>query len=267
MKKNQDYVLGTDRLELDRLRLQHDLWKDQLHRLWDKSNFKKNKLILELGCGPGFTTSDLSRYVNEKSQITAVDISNDFLNYLRSQNLKNVEIAQSNIESLNLDQKKFDAAFCRWLMIFIPDVDKAIQKISEHLVSGAVFSMQEYIDYNSFSIYPDHPIMKKVVEAIFKSWMDQGGFPDQGRQLPQILEKNGFDVLEIEPIGRVCRPHEPLWQWPETFFKSFIPRLVAGNYLTAEDETQFFKIWNSLEKTKGSFCLTPTVVNIISKKR
>ena len=29
-----------------------------------------------------------------------------------------------------------------------------------------------------------------------------------------------FEVLEIEPIARVCRPQDPLWQWPETFFQS-----------------------------------------------
>ncbi len=38
MSQEKPYVLGTDQVELDRLKLQHDLWKDHLIRLWKKSN-------------------------------------------------------------------------------------------------------------------------------------------------------------------------------------------------------------------------------------
>ncbi len=235
-------------------------------RLWKKSNLNPGQSVLELGCGPGFTTEDLSTYLHHKSHITAVDISDNFLSYLKSKNISQVTTHKSFIESLSLSKKDFDFAFCRWLMIFIPDIEAAIAKIAEHLKLGATFAIQEYISYDSFSIAPDAAIMKKVVDAIFKSWMDQGGFPNQGRRLPMALEKNGFSVLEIEPIARTCRPHEPLWQWPETFFQSFIPRLVQTRYLTRADENEFFKTWEALKTTQGAFCITPTVVNIIAKK-
>ena len=267
MPTEKDYVLGADQTELQRLKLQHDLWKDHLIRLWKKANFLPGHSVLELGCGPGYTTEDLSEFLKNNSQITAVDISDHFLNYLKNKNVPGVTTHKSFIENLNLKKKDFDAAFCRWLMIFVPDIDVAITKISEHLKPGAIFALQEYISYDSFSIGPDAPIMKKVVDAIFKSWMDQGGNPNQGRKLPLALEKLGFDVIEIEPIARVSRPHEPLWQWPETFFHSFIPRLVQTGYLTTYDQTEFFAVWEDLKKTKGAFCVAPTVVNIIAKKR
>lgn len=267
MSESKDYVLGTDQTELQRLKLQHDLWKDHLIRLWKKAGLTAGQSVLELGCGPGFTTEDLSSYQHFKSSITAVDISEIFLSYLKKKNIPQVTTHKSSIESLALSKKDFDFAFCRWLMIFIPDIHVAISKIGEHLKPGATFAIQEYISYDSFSIAPDAAIMKKVVDAIFKSWMDQGGFPNQGRRLPMALEKNGFAVLEIEPIARACRPHEPLWQWPETFFYSFIPRLVQTGYLTAADQTEFFGTWEALKTTQGAFCVTPTVVNIVAKKR
>lgn len=267
MSNESDYILGTDQTELQRLKLQHDLWKDHLVRLWDKSNLQQAHSVLELGCGPGFTTEDLSKYLNHKSKITAVDISGSFLSYLDSRKIPGVKTHNSFIEKLSLDKKDFDFAFCRWLMIFVPDINKAVHQIHQHLKPGAIFALQEYISYDSFSIAPDAPIMKKVVDAIFKSWMDQGGFPNQGRRLPMVLEKVGFEVIEIEPIARVCRPHEPLWQWPETFFQSFIPRLVQTGYLSITDQEEFFKTWEQLKETRGAFCMAPTVVNIIAKKR
>ncbi len=266
MTNDKDYVLGTDQTELERLQLQHRLWQDHLIRVWDRSHFKNLKNILELGCGPGFTTADLSNYVGERTKITAVDISDKFLKYLDSQNYKNVTTAKSFIESLDLSNKQYEAAFCRWLMIFIPDVEKAIQKISDHLKEGAIFTMQEYIAYDNFSIFPEHPLMKKIIDAVFKSWGDQGGYPNQGRKLPMILESNGFEVLEIEPISRVCRPTEPLWNWPDSFFKSFLPKLVEGKYLQEVERVEFLKVWDDLKNIKGAFCLAPTVVNIISRK-
>lgn len=266
MSLKSEYVLGTDQTELQRLKLQHDLWRDHLIRLWDKANFKSGQSVLELGCGPGFTTEDLAKHLQYRSEVAAVDISNNFLDYLKNKNISKVTTHKSFIEDLNLPKKDYDAAFCRWLMIFIPDIEKAIIQISKHLKPKAIFAIQEYISYDSFSIAPDAPIMKKVVDAIFKSWMDQGGFPNQGRRLPMVLERNNFTVLEIEPIARVCRPDEPLWQWPNSFFHSFIPRLVQTNYLTAEDQIEFFKTWENLKTIKGAFCATPTVVNIIARK-
>ena len=267
MNTTKEYVLGTDQVELDRLRLQHNLWKDHLIRFWQKAEIKPGQSILELGCGPGFTTQDLAEFTKNQSQITAVDISENFLAHLKSMNLPKVDVKKNYIETLELSKVDFDYAFCRWLMIFIPDIQKAIQKIRGHLKDQGRFCMQEYISYDSFSLAPDRPIMKKVVDAIFKSWMDQGGYPNQGRRLPEVLEKNGFKVLEIEPLARVCRPQDPLWAWPESFFQSFIPRLVENNYLTEVDQKDFFENWNQAKQSPGQFCVTPTVVNIIAEKR
>lgn len=263
---SDEYVLGTDNVELKRLKLQHDLWRDHLIRLWTKANFQPSGKVLELGCGPGFTTLDLDHFLQRKSQITAVDMSKEFLANVDSLKNDNIITVQSDIEKLNLNEKNFDYAFCRWLMIFVPDINLAVAKIGEHLKPGATFALQEYISYDSFSVSPDAPIMKKVVDAIFKSWMDTGGYPNQGRRLPIALENNGFEVIEIEPIARVCRPNEPLWQWPESFWHSFLPRLVQSKHITSQDQTEFLEMWEGLKKTKGAFCVAPTVVNIIAKK-
>lgn len=263
---SNEYVLGTDNIELKRLKLQHDLWKDQLIRLWSRAGFQSPSHVLELGCGPGFTTLDLDNFLNRRSHITAVDLSKEFLSNLDQLKNINIETVQSSIEKLDLPKKDYDFAFCRWLLIFVSDIHKAIAKVHEHLKSGAIFAMQEYISYDSFSVSPESPLMKKVVDAIFQSWIDTGGYPNQGKRLPLVLENSGFEVLEIEPLARVCRPHEPLWQWPETFWYSFLPRLVQTKHITEQDQIDFMQMWQSLKTTKGAFCVAPTAVNIIAKK-
>ncbi len=266
-----DYVLGNDEEELARLKLQHDLWKPELTKLWGLSHIKQASKILDLGCGPGYTTMDMTKYLDQACDITSIDISEDFLNYLKFQakNLRpdqKIQTQKSYIEELELPEKNFDAAFCRWLMIFVQDPPKAIQKIYQHLKPKSQFILQEYVSYDSMDLVPNFKEMKPIVDAIFKSWKAQGGDPNRGKQLPQWLEKAGFKVTHLEPIAKFSRPNEPLWAWPESFYKSFLPRLEKGGFLSAEQVKNFFIEWESAKTTPGAYFIAPTVINIIAEK-
>jgi ubiquinone/menaquinone biosynthesis C-methylase UbiE len=268
---SSDYILGNDEEELARLKLQHELWKTDLIRLWKISKIKESARVLDLGCGPGFTTMDLTKYLGEVCDITSIDISENFLNYLNYQakNLNNnqkITTKKSFIEELDLDYKEFDSAFCRWLMIFVQDPPKAIKRIHQHLRPKAQFILQEYVSYDSMDLVPHFKEMKPIVEAIFKSWKDQGGDPNRGKQLPQWLEQSGFKVTHLEPIAKFSRPDEPLWMWPESFYKSFLPRLEKSGYLTSDQVKKFFIEWESAKSTAGAYFIAPTVINIIAEK-
>lgn len=267
-----DYVLGNDQEELARLKLQHDLWKPDLLKLWSKSKIKEARQILDLGCGPGFTSMDLMAYIQHDCQMTSVDISEGFLSYLQSQSLRlgpmqKITTHKSFIEKLELPTNNYDAAFCRWLMIFVQNPEKAIEKIHLHLKPQAQFILQEYVSYDSMDLVPDFKHMRPVVEAVFKSWKDQGGDPNRGKHLPFWLEKAGFEVLLIEPIAKFARPSEPLWAWPDSFFKSFLPRLEKNHYLNSKQISDFFAEWEDSKSRPGAYFVAPTVMNIIAQKK
>ncbi len=267
-----DYVLGNDQEELSRLKLQHDLWKSELTKLWEKSKIKSASHILDLGCGPGFTSLDLMKYVGHPCQMTSVDISENFLKYLESKSNdlapgQTIGTHMSYIENLSLPFTQYEAAFCRWLMIFVQDPEKAILAIYNHLKSNAQFILQEYVSYDSMDLVPDTKHMRPVVDAIFKSWRDQGGDPNRGKKLPYWLEKAGFNVTLIEPVAKFARSDEPLCAWPESFYKSFLPRLEKGNYLTPKQVADFFSEWEESKKSTGAYWIAPTVINIIAQKK
>lgn len=270
MSNGKDYVLGTDQKELGRLRRQHELWKEELLRIWGRAGFRADHRILDLGCGPGFTSRDLARWLGPRGEVTAVDASENFLNYLAAQPSEieqaPIKVHQAFLEKMDLPAKDFDGAFCRWLMIFVPDCEAALRTVHRHLKKGARFGLQEYIAYDTMALCPDRPSMKPVVDAIFKSWLDQGGDPNRGRILPALLEKTGFRVLEIEPVTKAIRPQDPLWEWPDGFYRNFLPRLVAGGYLTAAQTEAFQRDWDEARRTPGHFLLGPSFVSILAEK-
>jgi len=67
------YILGTEDDELTRLERQHEVWKKETQTLYSAAEFSEGQTLLDLECGPGFTTLDLQKRVGETGQVIAVD--------------------------------------------------------------------------------------------------------------------------------------------------------------------------------------------------
>ena len=61
MKKEEGaYILGTDWQELHRLGVQHQIWAMEAHNGWLNAGFTAGHTLLDLGCGPGFCTTEMA---------------------------------------------------------------------------------------------------------------------------------------------------------------------------------------------------------------
>ena len=69
----QWYPFGYGDEELQRLREQHRVWQEENQRLLNRAGFGQGNTLVDLGCGPGFTTLDLARRVGPMGRIIAVD--------------------------------------------------------------------------------------------------------------------------------------------------------------------------------------------------
>src|SRR5262245_42689707 len=78
-----NYLESISQHELDRLRSQHDAWLPETHSFLRDLDFPKAKRIVEFGCGPGLTALDLATSISPHAQITAVDVSDYYLDSLR----------------------------------------------------------------------------------------------------------------------------------------------------------------------------------------
>ena len=57
---DRDYVLGTQDEEIQRLRLQHAVWRPRALEAWRRARFNAGQTIVDIDCGPGYASLDLA---------------------------------------------------------------------------------------------------------------------------------------------------------------------------------------------------------------
>src|SRR5438552_12605182 len=80
-----DSVLGTNAAEIERLRLQHGVWRADAALAWRRAGFAPGHTILDVGCGPGFAALELADIMGRDGRVIAIDQSRRFLDHLRAQ--------------------------------------------------------------------------------------------------------------------------------------------------------------------------------------
>jgi len=267
----RDYVLGTERAELERLGFQHQLWAAQAATAWERAGFRRGHRILDVGCGPGFATVDLAQRVGSRGEIVAVDISHRFLAHLEERakacGLANIRTAQGSVERLPIRESGFDGAYARWVLCFVRRPAAVLKEVARRLKPGGVFVIQDYFQYENMLIVPDCEVFGRVFRAVHKSWRVRGGDPDVGCRLPGLLRRAGFKVRELNPLICLARPGSTLWDWPDTFFDIYLPALVKTGFITGADERSYRREWAKRSRDPDAFFTSPPMIEIIAVKK
>src|SRR5262245_17883632 len=98
---DSEYVLGTDAVEIERLGLQHRVWRPYVLDAWRRAGIGPGHTVLDLGCGPGHASLDLAMEVGPTGHVIAIDQSRRFLDHLdgraRAAGLSNIRIVESDL--------------------------------------------------------------------------------------------------------------------------------------------------------------------------
>ena len=269
-----DYVLGTHNDEHARLGMQHSLWREFVLDAWKRAGICTGTRVVDVGAGPGFATMDLADIVGATGHVTAVEISSKFAQEVKDQaNVRGLNNVSVQILDLMHDDiplatagAEFDAAWCRWVCMFVPDVGALVRRVHNALRAGGVAVFHEYVHYETYGLQPPTPGIDSFTQAAMKSFSARGGNANIAGTLLKELRQHGFEIMSIKPIARAARPHEPLWQWPAGFIRTYLPRLIelgqVDNAFTANVLAELARA----EQDPQSIMLTPTVLEIIARK-
>ncbi len=267
LEKNA-YILGTERAELHRLGLQHQVWDSEARAAWKFAEFSAGQTILDLGCGPGFCTMELAYMVGEYGKIIGVDKSKHYIEFLQQNAalhaLENIQLKEASFDEMDLSTVSLDGVYDRWALAWVSNPEEIIQKIADAMQSGAVFIAQEYYDWSMFQTTPALPALKKGIAAALQSFMDMDGNINIGRHLPELFAKAGLEVIRIRPMAKLATPDDLTWQWPKSFLNIYLPKLTQ--YLSPDEVEAALEDLDELEYLNNATILCPQMVEVVAVK-
>lgn len=268
----REYVLGTHAEESVRLGLQHRLWSASAHQLWERAVVAPGQTVLDVGCGPGHASMDLAQIVGSAGRVLCVDESASYLHQVSDQakakRLDNVDRILGDVQELDtllVDWTgRVDVAYARWVLCFLPQPERVIEGLARVVRPGGRVAIQDYFNYETMTLAPKREEFSRVIRAVGRSFRDHGGNPDIMGTVPEMLARNGFEVTHLSLNQRVARPQDQIWHWPDSFWKVYVPRLLAGGFINQHEADEFMTVWHEASGSRDVFMFLPPVVDLIA---
>ena len=153
--------------------------------------------VLDVGCGTGVLTRELTRHVGGNGSATGFDLSESMLGVARER-CPEATFKQGNVVDLPFDDQIFDVVISSFMLMFVPDPEKALSEMRRVLKTGGrlVVSVWQSLE--------NHVVYRKLVEATHEvagadsansmAWPFSMGEP--GR-LESIFRAAGIDEVAI----------------------------------------------------------------------
>ena len=113
-------------------------------KLCDVAGIKPGDRVLDISTGIGEPAVTAARLVGPDGSVYATDQSPAMLRVARERvselGLTKIEFVEADAEALELPEAEFDAAVCRWGLMFLPSPQDALRRIHRSLKPGAKFA-------------------------------------------------------------------------------------------------------------------------------
>jgi SAM-dependent methyltransferase len=204
MTESDGYALGRAPAELDRLRLQAEIYAPHTEHLLALAGIAPGMRVLDIGCGAGDVTMIAARLVGPTGSVLGVDMNADVLDVARTRaadaGLGNVSFQQATLPDVRLDGP-VDALIGRLILVHLADPAEIVRTLTALVRPGGVVTFQELSSWNARSI-PETPLVTQAYRWVADTLRARGRNPAVG--LHRVLRAAGFDrvgaAMEI-PTG------------------------------------------------------------------
>lgn len=267
------YRFGYSDKEFDRLGAQHRIWSDATRRLLRRAKFDRGDTVVDLGCGPGFTTLELARAVGSQGRVIAVDRDGErSIPYLKSQvekkGITNVEAQTSELSAFDLPDGSVDGVFGRWVLMYLPEreAEALVSRIAKWIRPGGVCVLAELCNFRHMVVHPQIEQLPVIAEALINAvTAGRDCNPEIGNELPRLLTQAGLEI-DINVVTRTARAMTPEWRWPDDLFRDHAPKLVEDGYLERDILDLFMATWQMRSSDPHALFFGTPVMEVIGRR-
>jgi SAM-dependent methyltransferase len=268
--QQSEYLLGVNQREFERLRFQHGVWGPVTRTFLHRIGIQKGWRCLDVGAGPGFVTFDLRELVGDEGEVTALEPSGLYLDWLRGQvtakGWNNVRLVQGSAEQHLLPSRTFDLVFVRWVIAFVPDAEKFLSQLFATLKVGGIIAIQDYY-YEGLSLYPHGgpcDELPKIVRAYYRSG---GGDPYVTARIPEIFARHGLDLTDFTPTCLSGGPSSDITEWAYRFFDMHVPLMADKGIIRHDQAAAILNDWQEHRNNSQTLFFSPLVVDVAGTLR
>jgi SAM-dependent methyltransferase len=199
--------------------------------------------VLEVGCGFGLETLRLARMVAPGGLVAGCDLSSDFLAEARrraSAAALDILFEQARVEALPYPDQSFDIVWSERLLIYVPEVTRAVAEMRRVLhAGGRVACIEPDISTSTLNV-ADRSLVRRVMGNEADNDVAHGWLPGQ---LGGILKDVGFRDIRLATRVVVFSP-----ELAASYFTQ-CGRSAAANRVISDSELQD---WTSEIETLAS---------------
>ena len=172
-------------------------WGDSLRRyLFERYGLSDGARVLEVGCGTGAVLSSLRGYANFEKH--GLDIHLPFVRFARSYD-PGTRYTCGDALRLPYAGDALDAAYCHFLLLWVPDPAAALAEMVRVTRPGGVVMALAEPDYGGRVDYP--PPLAQIGQLQRESLRAQGAEPDMGRRLAGLFHAARLQEIETGVLG------------------------------------------------------------------
>lgn len=265
----EEYLLGANESELERLRFQHDVWGGVTNAFFDRLRVGTGWRCLDVGAGPGFVAEDLRERVGDHGEVMLLEPSGFFLRHFEEEGKRraweNVISVQGTAENARLPEKHFDLIFARWVIAFVPDPEKFLVNLVRALKPGGVIALQDYW-YEGLSLYPRGGAFERVPDVVRAYYRSGGGDAYVTGTARSIFRRLGLRLADFTSNQLCGGPESPAAEWMHRFFVPHLPLMAEKGLVSTSECNAMLADWHGHRANPDALFFTPIVVDLAGEK-
>jgi len=191
--------------EIYRRYLESKPWLNQLYTSF--LNIRPGQKIVDVGCGPGDFTRQLTRLSNQKATILGID-SNEKSIQAATTDTKKAQLSQcisykiGDVYEIPLEDGYADLTCCRTLLMHLTEPLKAVKEMARVTRTGGSVVVLEGGKRGPF-YDPNDEEYSMLAERVYEAWVNgirklEGKEIKIGEKLPRIFQKAGLSGIKAE---------------------------------------------------------------------
>lgn len=154
--------------------------------------------VLDAGCGTGLLLEQEALAVGSGGRAEGLDYSEDMLEHAadRCADMAQVHLQQGSVEALPFEDASFDALSCTQTLLYVDNLDRALQEFYRVLKPGGRIAVLE-TDWSGAIL---NSADQALTRRIFDAWDVALANPNLPKRLRPLLKGLGFGALRVEAI-------------------------------------------------------------------